>query len=44
MKGPVLRIKMDGSLYRLANNPYSSGFGNVNGLFYYPSVKDFYGP
>lgn len=44
MRGPVLRIKMDGSLYRLAQNPYSSGLGDVNGLFYYPLVKDFFGP
>ena len=44
MRGPVLRIKMDGSLYRLAQNPYSSGLGDVNGLFYHPLVKDFYGP
>ena len=44
MQGPVLRIKMDGSLYRLADNPDSAGFGGLVGLFYYPLVKDFYGP
>ena len=40
MRGPVLRIKMDGSLYRLARNPHSSGLGDVDGLFYHPLVRN----
>jgi prepilin-type N-terminal cleavage/methylation domain-containing protein len=37
MRGPVLRVRMDGSLYRLARNP-DGGAGGVGGLFYVPHV------